>query len=105
MVTHNTFIRLTVALALLAGVDTGSTAYAASAAGDISGVGTAVVTPSNTPQVAGALPNLSAIAANTALDLGDYTCTQMAGDAPCWHIQDYSRFNYDPYNHQMLAFG
>ena len=49
---------------------------------------------------------LSAIAVNTALDLGPYTCAQPS-DNPggCGAITDYSRFNYDPIGHQLLMFG
>jgi hypothetical protein len=51
-------------------------------------------------------PTLSALPANTALDLGPYTG---GGQVPeCYDpraITDYSRFTYDPIHHQMLLFG
>jgi hypothetical protein len=51
-------------------------------------------------------PVLSTIPPNTALDLGPYTCNQPA-DWPrhCLTVTDYSGFQYDPNNHQMLMFG
>lgn len=51
-------------------------------------------------------PTLAALAANTALDLGEYACTQPA-DNPggCKAITDYGRFNHDALGHQLLMFG
>jgi hypothetical protein len=51
-------------------------------------------------------PLLTSLAGNTAIDLGRYSCGQPA-DHPsyCESITDYSRFTYDPINHQMLMFG
>ena len=51
-------------------------------------------------------PSLAPLAANTALDLGVYSCNQPLGSAYyCEAITDYSGFKYDRYNHQMLMFG
>ena len=51
---------------------------------------------------------LSAIPPGTAQDLGQYRCVERIIDGEkivCWTITDYSRFNYDPYNHRILMFG
>ncbi|PYV87771.1 MAG: hypothetical protein DMG05_16900 [Acidobacteria bacterium] len=51
-------------------------------------------------------PTLFNLPANTALDLGTYTCKGPAGGSiPCGSITDYSGFVYDKNNHQMLMFG
>jgi hypothetical protein len=55
---------------------------------------------------AGPHPKLAALADNTALDLGRYTCNQPPDDpADCDTITDYSRIVYDRFNHQLLMFG
>lgn len=52
-------------------------------------------------------PILVGLPDNTAMHLGAYECKsripQMA--TGCYSIFDYSRFNYDPYNHRILLFG
>jgi len=51
-------------------------------------------------------PTLANLPANTALDLGRYTCAQPADNpAGCERISEYSGFAYDPYNGRMLQFG
>ncbi|HEY7652067.1 MAG TPA: hypothetical protein VIG07_04535 [Methylomirabilota bacterium] len=51
-------------------------------------------------------PILQAIPANTALDLGPYTCRSPEDDpSDCVSITAYSRFVYDRLNHQILMFG
>lgn len=55
---------------------------------------------------AGPHPKLAALADNTALDLGRYTCNQPPDDpTDCDTITDYSRLVYDRFNHQLLMFG
>jgi hypothetical protein len=55
---------------------------------------------------AGPHPKLAALADNTALDLGRYTCNQPPDDpTDCDTITDYSRIVYDRFNHQLLMFG
>jgi hypothetical protein len=55
---------------------------------------------------AGPNPRLASLGANTALDLGRYTCNQPADNPTnCESITDYSRLIYDRFNHQMLMFG
>jgi uncharacterized repeat protein (TIGR01451 family) len=49
---------------------------------------------------------LTSLPDNTALDLGQYTCTPPVGADYCaGSITDYSGFTYDSNNHQMLMFG
>jgi len=53
---------------------------------------------------------LSEIPPGTALDLGKYSCKDRLADGEgekfgCWTNTDYSRINYDPYNHRILLFG
>jgi len=52
-------------------------------------------------------PSLAALPPNTALDLGRYECAERLPQIPdrCRTITDYSRLNYDPYNHRVLLFG
>jgi hypothetical protein len=66
--------------------------------------GTPVPTPSGGFQKN---PTLTAIGANTALDLGRYVCPDPLGDPTpsCGTITDYSGFAYDSTRHQMLMFG
>ena len=54
-----------------------------------------------------ALPNprLADLADGEALDLGPYDCESRVPRIRCETIFDYSRINYDPYNHRILAFG
>lgn len=40
-----------------------------------------------------------------ALDLGRYECESRVPDFNCRTIFDFSRINYDPFNHRMLIFG
>ncbi len=42
---------------------------------------------------------------NVAFDLGPYECESRVPGMRCFTITDFSRFNYDPYNHRMLMFG
>jgi hypothetical protein len=67
-------------------------------------LGTPVPTPSGGFQKN---PALTAIGANTALDLGRYVCPEPVGDPvpSCGTITDYSGFAYDSTRHQMLMFG
>lgn len=50
---------------------------------------------------------LSAIALNTALDLGAFTCPGIEGGLPdgCRRLMEYSGFTYDFHRHEMLMFG
>jgi hypothetical protein len=50
---------------------------------------------------------LSSLSANTAVDLGVYTCTDMTGEGAgtCQSVTDYSGMVYDAGRHQMLTFG
>ena len=54
-------------------------------------------------------PKFSGLDENTAVDLGAYTCADRMPEegiaTHCYKITDYSRFNYDPYNHRILMFG
>lgn len=49
---------------------------------------------------------LSALPDNTALDLGPYNCrARFPDEFRCYTIHDYSRLNYDPFQHRVLMFG
>lgn len=62
--------------------------------------------PTTPPPVSGGThPRLASLAANAALDLGPYTCTQMANDRPCNTITDYSGLVLDPMGRRLLMFG
>lgn len=50
-------------------------------------------------------PRLADLPDNTALDLGRYDCASRAPGLRCRTIFAYSRINYDPYNHRILAYG
>ncbi len=52
-------------------------------------------------------PRLAELPENTALHLGVYECASRMPQISnyCQSIFDYSRFNYDPYNHRVLLFG
>jgi hypothetical protein len=52
-------------------------------------------------------PTLSGLADETALDLGQFDCTDVDGEDPgyCRQATDYSGFVYDPHNHKMLLYG
>jgi len=52
-------------------------------------------------------PQLVNLPDNTALDLGQYTCADRMPQIKdyCQSIFDYSRINYDPFNHRLLVFG
>lgn len=50
-------------------------------------------------------PRLAGLPDGTALDLGPYECESRSPGIRCETIFDYSRFNYDRFNHRMLAFG
>jgi len=69
--------------------------------GDPGGVGDpnpTIITPN---------PDLAALGDNTALDLGSYGCRDRVSEEAlhCELITDYSRLNYDPYQHRVLLFG
>ncbi len=49
--------------------------------------------------------DFSALADNTARDLGGYNCTTSKGDISCRAITDYSGFSFDAHHYQMLMFG
>lgn len=49
--------------------------------------------------------DLADLADGEALDLGRYECESRAPNLRCAKIFDYSRINYDPFNHRFLAFG
>lgn len=55
-----------------------------------------------TTSFAGQFPPL---ADNSVLDLGPFTCTQLATDISCKHVTDYSGMTYDAANKRMLMFG
>lgn len=48
---------------------------------------------------------LADLADGEALDLGSYECEARVPGMRCETIFDYSRINYDPFNHRILAFG
>ncbi len=79
--------------------------------GSKSGVGGTAISGDSTAGTDGgtgsAHPLLSSIAASNALDLGAYKCVDRVGGGheSCDTIHDYSRFNYDPYNHRLVFFG
>jgi hypothetical protein len=52
-------------------------------------------------------PALSGLGDETALDLGQFDCTDLDGEDPgfCRQATDYSGFVYDPRNHKMLLYG
>lgn len=52
-------------------------------------------------------PRFAALPDNTALDLGQYTCADRMPQIKdyCQSIFDFSRINYDPFNHRLLVFG
>ena len=50
-------------------------------------------------------PRLADLADGEALDLGTYECESRVPGMRCTTIFDYSRINYDAYNHRILAFG
>jgi hypothetical protein len=50
-------------------------------------------------------PRLADLADGEALDLGPYECEGRVPGMRCATIFDYSRINYDPYNHRILLFG
>lgn len=50
-------------------------------------------------------PHLVGLPDNTALDLGRYACEERAPGTRCQSVFDYSRFNYDPFNHRLVLFG
>jgi hypothetical protein len=52
-------------------------------------------------------PKLAALGDETALDLGEFGCTDVDGEDPgyCRQTTDYSGFVYDPHHHEMLLFG
>jgi hypothetical protein len=50
-------------------------------------------------------PLLQQLPDNTALDLGRYECESRVPGMNCQTIFAYSRINYDPYMHRILAFG
>ena len=45
------------------------------------------------------------LADNEAIDLGPYACESRAPSMRCKTIFDFSRINYDPYNHRFVIFG
>lgn len=58
-----------------------------------------------TSQEFSAHPDLAVLAEGEALDLGRYECESRAPNLRCPKIFDYSRINYDPFNHRFLVFG
>lgn len=52
-------------------------------------------------------PKLAALPDETALDLGEFECTDVGGEDPgyCKQTTDYSGFVYDPHHNEMLLFG
>lgn len=47
----------------------------------------------------------ASLADGEALDLGPYECESRVPGIDCYMIFDFSRINYDPYGHRILAFG
>lgn len=50
-------------------------------------------------------PELVNLRDNEAIDLGPYECESRAPKLGCFTIFDYSRLNYDPFNHRFVVFG
>lgn len=50
-------------------------------------------------------PKLTALAANTVLDLGPFTWQKPAGEGDTGSVTDYSGMAYDAHNHRILLFG
>lgn len=70
----------------------------------------AVCAEGNDPPASGgpvfsAHPDLATLDDGEALDLGRYECESRVPNLDCRKIFDYSRINYDPYNHRFLVFG
>lgn len=78
-------------------------------AGAAGNAGTDAGKPPSVPDAGPFMPNpkLTDLANETAIDLGQFACTQVPGEDPalCRRATDYSGMVYDPHHHAVLSFG